>query len=556
MIILFILFIFFSLISIIGYGVIFNKFLLKNNECLNLGLLGLTGFFLLSSISYFTHIFFPHNFIHNSIIIFLGILSFIIFYLKKNITIKKENIYILLLLILGIFISKNHDDFGYYHLPNALHFSENKLEFGLGNLNHGFKHHSSIFYLYSMFYLPLIKFYLFNAINFFFLIFTTFYLYENIDNDLNKNRFNFSSLIKTTLLILFISVFNRVGEYGTDITGQLLAGVFICLLIDFTTKTFSKKKYLENFFLILSLLVYLITIKTYFIIYLIFPLIIYLLSKQKKFILNNFIFSKIFVFLSSVIILFVILNISATGCVIYPINNLCFPEFFYWGIKLETINYLSNWYEIWSKAGAGPDFRESDPMIYIQGFNWISNWIDKYFFTKVSDFLLAIFVCLIITLFVFRKQFTLKTKPKKNIVLIYLGILFLIFIWFFKFPSLRYGGHILLILFFIIPFSLFFNFMGNQNLRKKFKILLLISILIFNYKNISRINKEFDYSAAGYFKSFPLFHIENVNFNEQIINGEKVYNVKGMCWATPTPCLRNTNKKIEKKYGFKIYLNN
>ena len=47
---------------------------------------------------------------------------------KKNITIKKENIYILLLLILGIFISKSHDDFGYYHLPNALHFSENKLE--------------------------------------------------------------------------------------------------------------------------------------------------------------------------------------------------------------------------------------------------------------------------------------------------------------------------------------------------------------------------------------------------------------------------------------------
>ena len=190
MIILFILFAFFSLISIIGYGAIFNKFLLKNKECLNLGLLGFTGFFLLSSISYFTHLFFPHNFTHNLIILFLGILSFIIFYINKNIIIKKENIYILLLIILGIFISKTHDDFGYYHLPNALHFSENKLEFGLGNLNHGFKHHSSIFYLYSIFYFPLIKFYLFNVINFFFLIFATFYLYENIDDDLNKNRFN------------------------------------------------------------------------------------------------------------------------------------------------------------------------------------------------------------------------------------------------------------------------------------------------------------------------------------------------------------------------------
>lgn len=552
MIILFILLTFISIVSIIGYGAVFNKFLLKNNECLNLGLLGFTGLLLLSFISYFTHLFISHNFAHNLIILFFGIFSFIIFYKNKNIIIRKENIYILFLLILGIFISKTHDDFGYYHLPNALHFSENKLEFGLGNLNHGFKHHSSIFYLYSIFYLPLIKFYLFNVLNFLFLIFATFYLYENIDDDLKKNQYNFSSLLKTILLILFISVFNRVGEYGTDITGQLLAGVFICLLIDFINKKFSEK----NFFLILSLLVYLITIKTYFIIYLIFLLIIIFLSKQKKFILINFFYSKIFIFLTLVITLFVILNISATGCIIYPINSLCFPEFFYWGIKIETINYLSNWYEIWSKAGAGPDFRESDPMLYIQGFNWISNWIDKYFFTKVSDFLLAIFTGMMITLFVFRKQFTLKTKFKKNIVLIYLGILFLIFIWFFKFPSLRYGGHILLILFFVVPFSLFFNFKNNHNLRKKFEVLLLISILIFNYKNISRINKEFDYSAAGYFKSFPLFHIENVNFDEKIINGEKVYNVKGMCWATPTPCLRNINKKIEKKYGFKFYLNN
>ena len=195
-------------------------------------------------------------------------------------------------------------------------------------------------------------------------------------------------------------------------------------------------------------------------------------------------------------------------------------------------------------------------MLYIQGFNWVSNWIDKYFFTKVSDFLLAIFTGMIITLFVFRKNFTLKTKLKKNIVLIHLGILFLIFIWFFKFPSLRYGGHILIIFFFVVPFSLFFSFKKNHNLRKKFKILLLISILIFNYKNISRISKEFNYSAAGYFKSFPLFHIEKVNYSEKIINGEKVYNVKGMCWATPTPCLRNIQKKIEMKYGFRIYLNN
>ena len=41
-----------------------------------------------------------------------------------------------------------------------------------------------------------------------------------------------------------------------------------------------------------------------------------------------------------------------------------------------------NWYEQWSKAGAGPNFRVEDPLNYIQGFNWVSNWIYKYFFNR------------------------------------------------------------------------------------------------------------------------------------------------------------------------------
>ena len=48
---------------------------------------------------------------------------------------------------------------------------------------------------------------------------------------------------------------------------------------------------------------------------------------------------------------------------------------------------MNNWYEQWSKAGATPNFRVDDPENYIKGFNWVSNWIDLYFFNKVSDFL-------------------------------------------------------------------------------------------------------------------------------------------------------------------------
>ena len=91
------------------------------------------------------------------------------------------------------------------------------------------------YFLYSIFYLPIIKFYLFNVINFSF-NFYVLHLYESIDSDI---KFDSISLIKT-IFCLFISIFNRIGEYGTDITGQLVAGTFICLLIDLVLKKTSK----------------------------------------------------------------------------------------------------------------------------------------------------------------------------------------------------------------------------------------------------------------------------------------------------------------------------
>ena len=38
------------------------------------------------------------------------------------------------------------------------------------------------------------------------------------------------------------------------------------------------------------------------------------------------------------------------------------------------------------KGGATPNFRVDNPEAYIQKFNWLGNWIDVYFFNKVSDF--------------------------------------------------------------------------------------------------------------------------------------------------------------------------
>ena len=63
---------------------------------------------------------------------------------------------------------------------------------------------------------------------------------------------------------------------------------------------------------------------------------------------------------------------------------------FDWSLKHEAL--MNDWYEQWSKAGAGPNFRV-DPSSYIQGFNWVGNWIDKYFLTKYQIFYWVSYFC-------------------------------------------------------------------------------------------------------------------------------------------------------------------
>ena len=58
---------------------------------------------------------------------------------------------------------KNHDDFFYYHFPYTFSLITQKKIIGIGLIEHGFRTPSSLFYLNSLFYLPLIDYFLLNA---------------------------------------------------------------------------------------------------------------------------------------------------------------------------------------------------------------------------------------------------------------------------------------------------------------------------------------------------------------------------------------------------------
>ena len=100
----------------------------------------------------------------------------------------KLSIVIFLVLFISLLIEKSHDDFPYYHFSYTYQLTQDSLGFGIGKLNHGFRTPSSIFYLNSLFYLPLADYYLFNFSAVYILGFANIILIEKISllNDHTK----------------------------------------------------------------------------------------------------------------------------------------------------------------------------------------------------------------------------------------------------------------------------------------------------------------------------------------------------------------------------------
>lgn len=395
---------FLFLFSILGFGLLFCNFLTVDYKKTNLGSVGLLGFCFLSFFSYFTNLFVPHDFIHNSILHFVGI-SLLIFYFFKDNFYFKKNFYKLFLitfvLIIGLFLSKNNEDFPYYHLSYAINLVESNATIGFGNLNSAYRTSSSLFYFNSLLYLPYIKYYLFHASGIYILTFANLILLE---------RFFFNKIISNNFLVLlsalifcFINlVFNRLAEYGTDRAGQIISLIIFLYLLNILN---SKKLDINDNKIILVLLIFIITVKAYFVVY--FSLLIFIFYnafklKKFEFFLNNY---KFFIILSLLFILFIFINFLNSGCLFYPLKFTCFQNLI-WTPTTESIISHNKWFELWSKAGATPNFRVQDPDNYVQFLNWVPNWFKTYFFFKVTDTLLSIFSIF----FVFLVIFFLKKK--------------------------------------------------------------------------------------------------------------------------------------------------
>lgn len=500
----FLYFLFISL-SCVGYGAfIQNKTNIKSKEFNNLGAFGITGIFLLNIITYSLSFVDKINPLLNLLLLVIGIFFFFFYFYK--ISLKKTYLYIIIFILIyvGLLIGKPHDDFHYYHFPYIHYLLNSDFIYGIGHLNHGFRTSSSIFYINAFFFNPSIGYGTFHFGAALYMLFANVYLYEKI-TFFNKEKKRNISIFAICIFIFINIFFYRIGEHGTDRSAQILSLIFLFEIFIFINLKNNTENRIKILIILLGLIV---SLKAFYILFLVFSFIIlnHLYLKEKKNIkkiLYTVFFNLIFILFFINILYVIIVSLINTGCLLYPVSFTCLDDLSWSVGSIEAIK-MNNWYELWSKGGATPNMRVLNQEEYLTSFNWVSNWINIYFFNKVSDFLLGIiFLCLII-FFTFRFKLGFSNYKFK---LILFFILILIIEWFYNHPALRYGGYSLISgMFFLILSSLNFKKpITNFTFQRNIKYFIAISLSVFLLRNIDRIIQEYD--------KYKYNPIQNPNYN-------------------------------------------
>ena len=526
--------------SISGYGRLIN-FGIKDNILLDI-FLGLT---IISFIVTTVHFFLNINLILSFLIFLIGL---IIFFYKKNFVFldmfKKKNIFniIIIFLFIPMFLSqKYHEDFGYYHLPYALGFLEEKIVFGYANIDESYVYNSIWLNLYSIFFL--------NGKNFNFLTLPSYLLFISfILFSINQILSNKKKLISNNYLILilfyFILKFTRISEFGVDLPSVIFSilGIYYFLRLTETKLNEEKKIY---FFLLLIFSIFSILIKLSTLPIIILPIYAFFKNlKDLKFSIFNF----RYFFILLLLITFFIQQFIYTGCFLFPTNLTCFdvkwfnPEYLNLSGKLELIN--KSYYQEASKIFS--------PEQYLSNFNWIHFWIKRNFIEITEHFFTIIIPSLLFLSFL-KKDNNFNNLFKEKIA-IYIFLFVNLIFWFNFSPVYRFAIHIFATLIFILMLNLF---LYKKFSKKTFTIFLAIFIFFSFSKNIIRLNNTEDvYLGIQKINNEYLPNKDISNEFATIFYPDVEKNSKNgwqgrLCWDTPFICSYN-KLDIDKKNGYLI----
>ena len=346
--------------------------------------------------------------------------------------------------------------------------------------------------------------------------------------------------------------------------GQLLVTLSIILLSIIFLREIDEKLEIKYFYLSLYLIIFAVTTKLIYVIYFIIPILIGLrLFGIKK--LFKLLLKKRFLFLSLLsAVIFIFYNFTLSGCFIYPVEKTCMFYELEWTLKKNTVLNLNLHYEAWAKGGIGTGYKFDDLQNYVTNFTWLSNWFNNYFFTKFSDFILVVLVVSFIFYLIIPKNKKFENlylnKKFSNFVLFYFSILIVFFIWFTNFPTLRYAGYSISFFLIVVPICFFLSKYQISNEKKYFdrlKIFFVVCLVIFNVRNIDRINKKLSLFEESNFNfiNFPFYWIKDVNYSRGYINDYEVSVLKSSdpCWAVKPVCVRRPNISVNKVNGYIFY---
>ena len=194
-----------------------------------------------------------------------------------------------------------------------------------------------------------------------------------------------------------------------------------------------------------------------------------------------------------------------------------------------------------------------NPDIYIEKFNWINNWIKIYFFNKVSDFLLGLFVLCLTLILIFYSKRRRSFKIKKEIIFLYFLTLILFLEWLYNHPALRYGGYILIciLVFFILSNFLLSFSQKKERIKLNVNVLLFLGLIIFLTRNIDRITNEVEKYNFKPLSDFS-FRVSDHHYRIQNQINELINN-NILCKDNSKKCDRENEFKANKKYGTYVF---
>ena len=536
------------LVVILGYSFLLKKFTLNSNEVIIENIDILYGLSLIVFISLFFNFFYPLIYLKPITIIF-GFLIFIYAAYKKTFKLNFFLYFVIIFFTTFIaFYSNMNVDSPMYHLQVIKWLSFHKISFGLSNLEIRLGFNSSWHSLVALLDLSIYKFttkYYISA-----LILSSL-IYETVKQNTKLNYSDIFLYLTISFLIFYSFlhpfgngvILNHLGNPERDIVGML----FFFLIIFFFLKTIENPKNNKNYINLLFLSLFL-CITTRLMMSPMIILLVFILFKNKNYKIINF--TTIFLFVTS--ILWIIRSFFLSGCLFFPFSQTCFKTS--WAINIKEVQFFVE--EAMRISRTLPTRNGvNDKDFSLHSYDWVTQWINDYFFSAALLQIGAIIIIMSFVLFVISSFF--KKYKSKHIInsydlFILISTITIIFFWFISAPETRYALGPLISLPSIFIILLFRKlklkeFFTNKNI----KLSLIMGTLF-----LLLISKSFSYFQIGdlYIDNkitHNYSHIEKIGRFQDV----NFFWGKFLCYDFKEVCVNTVkdNYVIDEIFNYKVY---